>query len=52
MRIPFFFGPQRKAMLLVAGDKSGRCKDWYPTNIPIAEARYEQWLNDERAEQV
>jgi hypothetical protein len=52
VRVLFVFDPERKAVLLVAGDKSGRWKDWYRTNIPIAEARYEQWLDGERAEEV
>jgi hypothetical protein len=52
VRILFTFDPERKAVLLVAGDKSGRWKDWYSTNIPVAEARYEQWLAGDRAEEV
>jgi hypothetical protein len=52
VRILFVFDPERKAVLLVAGDKSGRWKDWYRTNIPVAEARYEQWLAGDRAEEV
>ena len=44
--------PERKAVLLVAGDKSGRWKDCYRTNIPVAEARYDQWLAGDRAEEV
>ena len=52
MRILFVFDPERKAVLLVAGDKSGRWKDWYRTNIPVAEARYEKWLAGDRAEEV
>jgi hypothetical protein len=26
--------------------------DWYRTNIPVAEERYEQWLAGDRAEEV
>jgi hypothetical protein len=52
VRILFVFDPERKAVLLVAGDKSDRWKDWYRTNIPVAEARYEQWLAGDRAEEV
>jgi hypothetical protein len=51
VRDGFVFDPERN-VLLVAGDKSGRWKDWYRTNIPIAEAPYEQWLEGERAEEV
>ena len=52
VRILFVFDPERKAVLIVAGDKSGRWKDWYRNNIPVAEARYEQWLAGDRAEEV
>ena len=52
VRILFVFDPERKAVLLVAGDKSGRWRDWYRTNIPVAEARYEQWLAGDRSEEV
>lgn len=44
LRILFAFDPQRQAVLLVAGDKSGNWKRWYETNIPIADDRLDQWL--------
>jgi hypothetical protein len=47
----FVFDPARKAVLLVAGDRAGRWKDWYRINIPIAEARYDEWPRGERAEE-
>jgi hypothetical protein len=34
----------------VAGDKAGHRRDWYRSNIPTAEARYDEWLRGERAE--
>lgn len=34
VRISFVFDPERTAVLLVAGDKAGRWKDWYRINIP------------------
>ncbi len=52
VRILFIFDPERKAVLLIAGDKAGRWKDWYRINIPIAEARYDEWLRDERTEEA
>lgn len=52
VRILFVFDPERKAVLLVAGDMSGRWRDWYRTNTPVAEARYEQWLAGDRSEEV
>lgn len=52
VRILFIFDPQRQAVLLVAGDKSGAWSQWYRENIPEAETRYERWLaggyDDER----
>lgn len=42
-RILFIFDPQRQAILLVGGDKSGK-KRWYKENIPIAEKRYKNYL--------
>ena len=44
VRILFIFDPQRQAIMLLAGDKSGSWKTWYRTNIPIAESRYERHL--------
>ena len=44
VRILFVFDPMRQAILLVAGDKSGRWQEWYREAIPIAEQRYERWL--------
>ncbi|MGW1915613.1 type II toxin-antitoxin system RelE/ParE family toxin [Streptomyces sp. NPDC002076] len=44
VRILFVFDPRRQAILLVAGDKAGRWRDWYHESIPLAEARYEEYL--------
>jgi hypothetical protein len=48
VRIIFVFDPQRQAVLLVAGDKSGAWDTWYPENIKVAEQRYQEWLDGER----
>jgi hypothetical protein len=45
VRILFVFDPQRQAVLLVASDKSGRWRRWYEENIPLAEQRYQRWLD-------
>jgi len=45
VRILFVFYPDRQAILLVAGDKSGDWKRWYDTNIKLAEERYDEWLH-------
>ncbi len=44
IRILFAFDPQRRAILLVAGDKSGAWKKWYANNIPIADERLDAHL--------
>ncbi len=52
VRVLFVFDPARKAILLVAGDKAGRWDEWYRTNVPVAEHRYERWLSGEYDEEV
>lgn len=47
IRILFAFDPKRRAILLVAGDKAGRWKQWYDANIPIADDRFDDWLTNE-----
>ncbi len=44
IRILFAFDPIRRAVLLVAGDKSGNWRGWYDTAIPLADDRYETHL--------
>ncbi|QHN28947.1 type II toxin-antitoxin system RelE/ParE family toxin [Gordonia pseudamarae] len=48
IRILFVFDPQRQAVLLIAGDKAGEWKQWYIDNIPIAEDRYNMWLEEQK----
>ncbi|WP_217247114.1 type II toxin-antitoxin system RelE/ParE family toxin [Streptomyces sp. AC602_WCS936] len=48
VRILFVFDPEREAILLVAGDKAGRWSQWYVDAIPLAEARYDEYLADVR----
>jgi hypothetical protein len=48
VRILFIFDPARNAVLLVAGDKSGRWREWYAETIPAAEAEYEAYLKEQR----
>jgi len=42
VRIVFAFDPCRRAILLVAGDKSRDWRGWYRRAIPLAEQRFEQ----------
>jgi len=44
VRILFVFDPVRRAVLLVAGDKSGDWQRWYHTAIPLADDRYDAHL--------
>ncbi|MFJ7133960.1 type II toxin-antitoxin system RelE/ParE family toxin [Streptomyces fungicidicus] len=44
VRILFVFDPRREAILLVAGDKAGRWRDWYRESVPLAEARCHEYL--------
>jgi hypothetical protein len=47
IRVLFVFDPQRRAVLLVGGDKSGEWNDWYVRNIKLADDRYDGWLRGE-----
>ncbi|MCI1747977.1 MAG: type II toxin-antitoxin system RelE/ParE family toxin [Acidipropionibacterium sp.] len=44
LRILFAFDPKRRAILLVAGDKSGNWTRWYKKNIPVADALLDRHL--------
>lgn len=45
LRVLFAFDPDRKAIMLVAGDKSGDWKNWYTKNISVADARFDAHLH-------
>ncbi|MCK9898000.1 type II toxin-antitoxin system RelE/ParE family toxin [Frankia sp. AgB32] len=49
VRILFVFDPERRAVLLVAGDKAGQWSTWYGRAIPLAEARYALYLKERDA---
>jgi hypothetical protein len=44
IRMLFAFDPPREAIVLVAGDKSGRWESWYRTAIPLADERFSEHL--------
>lgn len=46
LRVLFAFDTKRRAIMLVAGDKSGNWKKWYRTNIPIADALFSKHLDE------
>lgn len=48
IRILFVFDPERNAVLLVAGDKSGNWTRWYRDAIPRAELRYAGYLESRK----
>jgi hypothetical protein len=50
IRILFVSAPWRSAIVLVAGDKSGKWNRWYAEAMPHAEQLYESYLK-ERAEE-
>jgi hypothetical protein len=40
VRLLFVFDPNRRAVILVGGDKAGNWRGWYRTAVPLAEAAY------------
>ncbi len=50
IRILFTFDPRRIAILLIGGDKTNRWQEWYDENIPIADALYDDYLEELRRE--
>lgn len=50
IRIFFAFDPRRIAILLIGGDKTNRWQEWYEENIPIADALYDEYLEELRKE--
>ena len=48
LRILFAFDPERKAILLIAGDKTGQWDRWYRENVPLADELYDRHLAGEK----
>jgi len=46
IRMLFVFDPIRQAFFLVGGDKASDWKQWYKRNIPLAEKRYREHLEE------
>ena len=44
IRVLFAFDPERRAVLLLAGDKAGQWDKWYRKAIPAADDLYDQHL--------
>lgn len=51
LRILFVFDPDRKAIMLVAGDKSGTWSKWYRTSIRKADQLYTEHLEKRKQAQ-
>lgn len=45
LRVLFAFDPERKAIMLVAGNKTGQWNQWYKTNVPIADKLFNEHLS-------
>jgi hypothetical protein len=50
-RVFYMFDPERQAVLLLGGDKSGKDR-FYEENVPRAEALWEQYLRELAEEQA
>lgn len=48
LRILFAFDPERSAIMLLAGDKSGSWERWYKKSIPVADELYDEHLRQLR----
>ena len=46
LRLLFAFDTNRKAIILVAGDKTNNWIKWYEENIPIADQRFSEHLKN------
>lgn len=49
LRVLYAFNPQRTAILLLGGDKTGDNR-WYEVNIPIADKLYDEHLRELKEE--
>lgn len=50
LRVLFAFDPQRSAIMLIAGDKSGDWNKWYEKSIPIADDLFDDHLRNLKGE--
>jgi hypothetical protein len=45
IRILFAFDPDSQAVCLVGGTKTNQWTSWYKAAIPLADERFDEWLN-------
>ncbi len=50
VRILFMFDPFRQALLLLGGNKAGAWDSWYAEAVPRADALYDEYVQELRAE--
>ena len=50
LRLLFALDPERRAIILVAGDKAGAWKRWYRQSIPKADALFDEHLRTFKGE--
>jgi Uncharacterized protein conserved in bacteria len=50
LRILFAFDPERRAIMLVAGDKAGNWTRWYKESVPSADDLFDEHLDRLRGE--
>lgn len=50
LRLLFAFDPERRAIMLVAGDKAGDWSRWYKKSIPVADELFDEHLSRLRGE--
>ena len=50
LRVLYAFDPQRTAILLLGGDKTGNNR-WYKVNVPIADRLYDEYLQELKEEE-
>jgi hypothetical protein len=50
VRVLFAFDPRRAAILLIGGDKTNQWHRWYIEMIPVADALYDEHLDELRKE--
>jgi hypothetical protein len=46
IRVLFCFDPRRTAILLFGGNKATAWETWYSDNIPVADALYDEYLEE------
>lgn len=52
VRVLFAFDPSRRMVLLVAGDSSGNWSRWHREAVPLAEERYQEYLDSIMAKET